>query len=373
MRKISVIIPTRQRDDLLRQCLLSLRQQTFSDFETVLVSNDAGQGARQLAHEFGCGLLEFAENLGFAAAVNRGVGATGSEYVAVLNDDVELEKSWLEQTAAFLDARPEASFCCGKILQAQGTLVDNAGDALSLGGSAWRIGHGRSDSPAFDVTRPVFAVSGTALLVRRIAWGRLEGFDEDFFAYLEDMDFSLRAFQAGERGYYLPGAVCRHHGGATLGGPESGPVFRLLTRNQLLLLVRHYRWPLWLRLWPRIAWAQWLWFLMALRKKRLGSYGRGVIQFLGALPRALAKRRRAPQGDWRALLAWLKESEREIYTDITAPDRTRQDTFWKMYFGLFAPPKAPERESGLGECVKTTSAHPSASLRTGPQRLKPPL
>ena len=145
MRKISVIIPTRQRGDLLRQCLLSLRQQTLPDFETVLVSNDAGQGARQLAQEFGCVLLEFAENRGFSPPVNPGVGATGSEYVAVLNDDVELEKSWLEQTAAFLDARPETSFCCGKILQANGTLVDNAGDALSLGGSAWRIGHGRSD------------------------------------------------------------------------------------------------------------------------------------------------------------------------------------------------------------------------------------
>lgn len=349
MRKVSVIIPTWRRSDLLRQCLLSLRGQTFSDFETVLVSNGAGDWVGQMAGEFKCVLLEFAENRGFAAAVNRGVRSARSEYAAVVNDDVELEKNWLERTTACLDARPEIAFCCGKILQPNGILLDNAGDALSLAGSAWRIGYGRSDSPAFDVPRPVIAVPGTAALFRASVWERLGGFEEAFFAYLEDVDFSLRAFRAGYRGYYLPAAICRHWGGATLGGAESAPVFRLLTRNQWLLLVRHYPLALWLRLGPRIVWAQGLWFLMALRKGRLGSYLRGMAELLGLLPRALRKRP-ASEGDWRALLAWLKESEREIYADVTAPDRSRQDTFWKMYFWFFRPPKASQTETkpGLG-------------------------
>ena len=92
-QKVSVVIPTWQRGDLLRQCLESLRRQDFSDFRIVLVSNGAGNWVNEFAQEFECTLVSFPANRGFAAGVNAGIAATGSPYVALVNDDVELERA----------------------------------------------------------------------------------------------------------------------------------------------------------------------------------------------------------------------------------------------------------------------------------------
>jgi GT2 family glycosyltransferase len=336
-QKISVVIPTARRADLLRECLESLRRQTLSDFETVLVSDGAGDWAGRLADEYGCRLLSLSAKRGFAAAVNAGVAGGQSQYVALLNDDVRLSPDWLQLTSSLLDERPDMAFCCGKIYRADGSVLDDAGDALSLAGAAWRLGHGRKDTGDFDRPRPVLAFPGTAALLRRSLLERLGGLDEDFFAYLEDMDFSLRVARQGERGFYLPQAKSFHWGGATSGGPESPEVFRYLTQNQLLILVKHYPSQLWLRLWPRIAWSQLLWAAMALRKNRLGAYAAGVSGFLRLLPQSVRKQRPWQPERRREFVARLRESEREIYVDTCAPDRDGRDAFWRMYFFLFRP------------------------------------
>jgi len=341
--KVAVVIPTWRRDDLLKNCLQSLDQQTFRDFAVVVVSNGASDQAARLAEAAGCAVIRFPLNRGFAAAVNAGIAPQRSRYVLVLNDDVELDPRWLETTVSFLDERLESFYCCGKIHQADGLLLDNAGDALSLGGSAWRLGYGRpesagsSDSDSFEYPRPVWAVSGTASLFRRTVLEKVGPFDEDFFAYLEDMDWSLRAARAEFRGFYLPAASCRHRGSATLGGPDSATGLRLLTQNQLLLLAKQFPKGVLLRLAPRIVWAQILWAMLAIRKQRFGAYLAGLGGFLRLLPSAI--RRRTP---WRAeeaqaFLARLRASEREIHTDVTASDRPERDTFWRLYFAVFPP------------------------------------
>jgi GT2 family glycosyltransferase len=331
---VSVVIPTWKRSDLLRRCLESLRRQTFTDFQTVVVSNGAGSSAEELAQEFGCALIRLEENRGFAAAVNAGIAAARSEYVLLLNDDVELERGWLGQMAALLSERGDLSFCCGKILRPDGRTVDDAGDALARGGSAWRLGFGRTDGAELDLPRPLLAISATAALFRRTALEALGGFDEDFVSYLEDMDWSLRALRAGLRGFYWPRAVARHHGGATLGGAESPQVFELLTRNQLLLLAKHYPAQYWFRLAPPILWAQALWALMAIRKGRVRPYCKGFLRFLGALPSALRKRGHWSGEQRQAFWSWLQKSEEAIYADVGS--REVRDTFWRMYFALFS-------------------------------------
>jgi len=335
--KVSVIIPTVLRDDLLRDCLESLRQQTFHDFETILISNGAGNWANQLAGEFGCTLIAFPENRGFAAAVNAGIALSRSSYVALLNDDVRLEKTWLKLTAALLEARPDLSFCCGKIYQSDGVLLDNAGDALSLGGAAWRLGFGRKDSELFLTPRQVFAAPATAALFRRSVFEEVGGLDEDFFAYLEDIDFALRVGRFGNQGLYLPQATCRHQGSASLGKSDPTAVFRLLTQNQLMILAKHYPWQLLLRMGPRIAWSQMLWAAMAIRKNRVGAYLSGVAHFFWRFRKTIRKRTRWRTDELQKFVAVLRESEREIYEDTIAADRDGQDTFWKLYFSLFPP------------------------------------
>ncbi len=348
--KISVVIPSAERRDLLRHCLESLKLQTLSDFETILVSDGAGDWASGLAKEYHCTLVSMPSRRGFAAAVNRGVASSQSQYVAVLNDDVQLDRDWLRLTSAVLDERPELAFCCGKIYRPDGIVLDNAGDAISLAGSAWRLGHGRKDSEEFNSPRPVFACPGTASLLRKNVFEKIGGFDEDFVAYLEDIDFSLRAARQGYRGFYLPQAKSWHWGGATSGGPESAFVFRCLTQNQLLILAKNYPWQLWLRWLPRIAWAQLLWAGMALRKNRFGAYLAGVGRFVRLLPKALRKRFPWRHDEITEFVARLRESEREIYADTSANGRSEKDAFWRLYFALFPPRQRHEAsvKPGLG-------------------------
>jgi len=347
---VSVIVPTRRGGLLLRRCLESLQAQSFPAFETILVSDGAGEGVARLAEEYGCRLAALPESRGFAAAVNAGIALAQAPYVVLLNDDAELHSDWLGRTSAMLDSRPEVSFCCGKIYQSDGLLLDNAGDALAAGGAAWRLGFGRRDAGAFDRPRALLAASCTATMFRREVFAQVGTLDEDFISYLEDIDLALRCAREGLQGYYLPQAVSRHHGGATLGGGTSREVFRLLTRNQLLLLAKHYPLPLLLRLAPRILWSQTLWAALAVRKNRVGAYLSGIAGFLRALGGTLRNRRACSPAEQARLLALLRQSEAEIYADVSAPDRARRDAFWTLYFLFSRPPKRlpPAAEPDIG-------------------------
>ncbi|MBI3935306.1 MAG: glycosyltransferase [Acidobacteria bacterium] len=416
--KVSVIIPTWKRGDLLRKCLESLRRQSFSDFEIMIVSNGAGEWAVQLAREFGCKMVHFPENRGFAAAVNAGVAASKSQYVAVLNDDAELEPGWLEQCVVLLEGQPGISFCCGKIYtihsnkpgvipkfrlagaeesalpapgekqippprQARarndsdsgGAVVDDAGDALSMGGGAWRLGNGRADAAEFDGPRQLFASSMTAAIFRRTVFEKIGNLDENFISYLEDIDFSIRAWRAGFRGMYLPQAVAQHHSGASLEaggqGRESQARFELMTRNQLLLLTKHYPAALLLRLAARILWAQALWLAMALRKGLLGAYAAGVWQYMCLLhscllPQYIRKRTPWSKSERRAFLNWLRESERAIYEDVSSRPRPEQDTYWRMYFALYRP----RRSSGASGVVPLQRIDEEEKQQADPSSVK---
>ena len=339
--KVTVVIPTWRRGDLLRRCLDSLQSQSLTDFEVIVVENGAGEWARQLVRELDFKRIRFDENRGFAAAVNAGIAVSRSAYIAILNDDVELSPDWLALLTALLDRRPDLAFCCGKIFRPDGKTIDNAGDALSLGGAAWRLGYGRPDGPEFDQARPLHAISGTASLFRRSVFERVGTFDEDFVSYLEDVDLSIRLWRADLHGWYLPQAVASHHGGAsteTVDGEQPPFVFEQLTRNQLALLAKHYPFRLVLRLAPRIVWAQVLWATMALRQGRIGAYLRGVFRFVAALPSMLLKRRAWTGKQRREFLALLRVSDADIYEDIVCGPPQHRDTYWGLYFGVFRPP-----------------------------------
>jgi hypothetical protein len=206
-----------------------------------------------------------------------------------------------------------------------------------MAGAACRLGHGRLDGSEFNHPNPLIAVSFTAALFRRAVFDQIGGLDEDFISYLEDMDFSIRLWRAGLRGLYLPTATARHHGGASYGGAESAATFRLLTRNQALLVMKHYPFRSLIRLFPRLFAAKFLWFGMALRKGLLGAWVSGIFAGLRAYPK-LARKRTAMRSDGsQNFLVWLRESECAIYDDISARPRNDQDTYWRLYFALFHP------------------------------------
>ena len=114
----TAIIPVHNRADLLERLLESVRGQTVAFNEIVVVDNASTDGAADVARAFGCRVIAMGENAGFARAVNCGWRAAATEWVAILNSDVELDRCWLERLSA---GTAEASFATGMILRRRRT------------------------------------------------------------------------------------------------------------------------------------------------------------------------------------------------------------------------------------------------------------
>jgi GT2 family glycosyltransferase len=156
-------------------------------------------------------------------------------------------------------------------------------------------------------------------VIRREVLARLGGFDESFGSYLEDVDLGLRCVRADVRGVYVPDAVSRHRGSATF-GRWSARATRLIARNQVLLVARHFDRELFRAFWWPVVVGQLLWGLVALR------HGRGLA-WLGGKVEGLRGFRLTEQPS-ASLRSFLLASENELRQRATA------DLYWRWYFRL---------------------------------------
>jgi GT2 family glycosyltransferase len=292
----------------------------------IVVDNGSTDGSAEVAASEGAEVVRIPRNVGFAAAVNRGVAAAeDADWVAILNNDVTLEPNWLE-TLLPVAQEAGARFATGKILQARDhSRIDGAWDEISRGACALRCGAGALDGPLWNQPRRIRMAPMTALLVERRLFQDLGGLDERFESYLEDVDFGLRCALAGHAGVYAPVAISYHLGSSTWGRWNSDAV-RLLARNQVLLAAKHFRGQ---KLWPILA-GQLLWGFVALRHGRVLSYLRGKWAGL-----RLAVRFQNGGRPAQNVAALLSESEREI---VAIQRQTGFERYWRLYF-LCTPPR----------------------------------
>jgi GT2 family glycosyltransferase len=253
--RVTIVVPNWNGERFLNLCLASLRNQSYKDFETLLVDNGSTDASVDLAaRNFPeVRVLPLGNNRGFSAAVNAGIKASTAEYVALLNNDTETDPGWLESLVHAAEGHPEASLFASKLVDFQDRRVlDGAGDALRLSGLPYRIGHRELDRGQFDGPAFVFGACAAAALYRRALFEEIGLFDEDFFAYCEDGDVSFRAQLAGHRCLYVPDALIYHMGGASTGGKRSLTATRLGTQNGVNLLVKNLPTALFLRYLPSL-------------------------------------------------------------------------------------------------------------------------
>lgn len=239
--RVTVVIPNWNGERFLGLCLNSLRNQSFEDFETIVVDNGSEDGSLEfVAENFPeVKIVDLGENRGFAAAVNAGVEDSETEYVVLLNNDTEQDPSWLEALVRAAEDHPESGLFASKLVDFHDSgVLDGAGDAMRLSGLPYRLGHGERDRGQFDVPGHVFGACAAAALYRKSLFDEVGLFDEDFVSYCEDGDLSFRAQLAGYRCFYVPDAVVYHMGSASTGGKRSETATRLGTRNSLSLLVK---------------------------------------------------------------------------------------------------------------------------------------
>ncbi|MFT4254523.1 MAG: glycosyltransferase family 2 protein [Caulobacter sp.] len=242
---VSVVVVAYQSKPTLARCLEALRAQTFTDFEILLVDNASADGAPQAAAaaDPAIRLIEPKANLGFAAGNNLAARAARGRWLALLNPDAYAQPDWLERWMAATRAWPTVrSFASLQIAADAPNLLDGAGDVMSASGFPFRGGHG-SPRPAATPTGEVFSACGAAHLIERDLFLELDGFDESFFCYCEDVDLGYRLRLIGEPTLLTPEAVVAHVGSASTSVRSDFALFHG-TRNRVWLFVKNTPWPL---------------------------------------------------------------------------------------------------------------------------------
>ena len=326
MNDVSVVIPHWNRADLLETVLRSLSAQTEPPHDVLVVDNGSTDGSLENARRHGARVIEMGANKGFSRAVNEGWRSCGTKWLLVLNNDVELEPDFLAALRAAAESSG-ASFAVPCLLQAADpAVIDGTFDLLARGACAWRAGHGQKLAQFRPPASPVWFPPLTAALLRRDLAGVVGMLDERFESYLEDVDFGLRCALAGRTGVYVPQACARHRGGATLGG-WSPAMVRLIARNQLFLVAKHYPRD-WFRRYGRAVLAgQVLWGLLAFRHRCGIAWLRGKLE---GLRRFSSMRSRADAESAHRFDFILEQSESQL-RGLMGESR---DRFWSLYFAL---------------------------------------
>jgi GT2 family glycosyltransferase len=247
---ITVVVVNWNRRELLRACLQSLGRQTHPDFDVVVIDNGSTDGSPELVREISSSypvplrLIVNLSNRGFCAANNQGFAASRSELVALLNNDAEAEPEWLTALETVIRQADSVGMAASKILVWEDPRrIDKAGHLMYPDGQNRGRGSGQLDVGQFDRIEETLWPDGCAAMYRRAMLDDVGGFDEDFFAYADDAELGLRGRIAGWTCLYAPGAVVRHHRGATL-GLGSGRRITLIERNRVLLAVKLFPWSL---------------------------------------------------------------------------------------------------------------------------------
>jgi GT2 family glycosyltransferase len=313
---ICVVVPNWNGAAHLGPCIRSLAAQDHDDFEIVVVDNgsvdDSVAMLDRLAAEIApvpLMVLRNDVNRGFAGGVNRGIRHaldSGASAVALFNNDAVADAGWLSALAAVLDADPDVAIATGRLLMRDGLSVDSTGDFYSIWGLAFPRDRDRPAEPVRE-SGDVFAASGGASLYRLSLFADIGVFDEEFFAYFEDVDLSFRARLAGYRISYCADAVAFHDQGAT-SRTMSGFATTQFFRNLPLLLVKNVPARLLPTIVPRFVFVYSLMVVHQFRRGQGVPALRGVWQSIalavGGLPRrrAIQRSRRVDAATVRQLL-----------------------------------------------------------------------
>jgi GT2 family glycosyltransferase len=286
---VSAIVPNWDGRRWLPGCMESLRAQSLTPAEVIVVDNASADGSvNYLRTEHPqVRLLELGANTGFACAANLGLRVARSPLVALINTDVVLEPDWLDRMAAALSRdRRAASVACKMVQLADRRVIYDAGDLLRRDGVSVQRGRRCRDDGTWDVPGEVFGACAGAALYRREAVLEVGGFDERYFAYLEDIDLALALRRAGWRCVYEPATAL--HAGEGSSHRLAGGHHYYVQRNTVLLVAKTFpaRWL------PLVAYREVASAWRAARERRLRVHLRGLAAGARLVPDVLRDRHR---------------------------------------------------------------------------------
>ncbi len=292
--RLSVVIPNWNGAHFLPPCLQSLQAQSYPHLEVILADNASTDGSQAVAqqHYPSIKIVQLPENRGFTGACNAGMRAATGEFVALLNNDTELDPGWAAAVIrAFEQDEQIGSVASKMLLFDQRDHIHTAGDLFTLDGRAINRGVWQADTGQYDTVEDVFSACGGSAVYRRGMLDDVGLLDDDFFFSGEDVDLGWRAQMRGWRCLYTPHAIVYHHLSATGGGVTSSYYDG---RNLIFILVKDV---------PGFIWREYGWQILrtqlglalgairAWRGEAARARLRGMMAGVVALPMLFGKRR----------------------------------------------------------------------------------
>lgn len=230
----------------IKSCLNSVLAQTYPNIEILVIDNASTDGSvkclnshiRRFALNSQIRIITNEKNLGFAGAHNQGIENSKGKYILCLNQDVVLDKDFVQQAVKILEKNPKVAAIQGKLLRLDKKLrpiniIDTTGLVILKNRRIISRGQGRQDGEEYNKEEEIFGVDGAAPIYRREALEDViindEVFDKDFFAYKEDVDLAWRLRLYGWKAWYSPKLLAWH---ARTSGESAATTFRQIIKER---------------------------------------------------------------------------------------------------------------------------------------------
>ena len=231
---IDIVIPNYNGSKYLKKCINSLYTQTYSNIRVIIIDNGSSDSDYKWLKDYKNLIFKkLDKNYGFDKAVNEGIKLSNSKYVVLLNNDTVAKENWLEELIKCIEKDENIFSVCSKmIMYNESNIIDDAGDEYNLLGWTLKRGDGQHISK-YNKTEEVFSSCAGAAIYRRSILDEIGYFDEQFFAYMEDVDISYRAKKHGYKNIYCANAQIYHIGSATSGSKYNSFKVKLAARNNV--------------------------------------------------------------------------------------------------------------------------------------------
>ena len=246
--KVSVVTPNYNGERFLKTFLNSLNEDSQYIGEVIIVDNGSTDGSldylKSNSFDFPLVLIENKENVGFSPAVNQGIRKAKNNLIFSINNDTEIKKGSIKSLIDLITSSDDIFSVQAKMLQyTNKNLIDDVGDEYNLLAWTKKVGENH-ESSEYNEVKDIFSSCAGAAMYNKSILDEIGLFDDNFFAYMEDVDLAIRSKINGYRNLLCPNAIVYHIGSATSGSRYNEFKVKLAARNNVWVVYKNLPIPL---------------------------------------------------------------------------------------------------------------------------------
>jgi GT2 family glycosyltransferase len=239
---VSIIVLNWNGKQYLETCLSSLERQTYKSIEIIFVDNGSHDGSLEFVRKRfpRVVILRHEKNLGFSQGVNSGIRISRGEFIATINNDAQADENWIQNLLNVIESGKCIGSCASKMMRFYDrNIIDSAGIIIYQNGNAYDRGREKKDTGQYDQQEEIFGACAGAAIYRKKMLEEIGLFDEEYFAYFEDVDLSFRMHLFGWKCIYVPDAIVYHIHSATSKSSSPFKIF-YIERNKLWNMWKYF-------------------------------------------------------------------------------------------------------------------------------------